>query len=75
MPTEAEIAKSIDSRDRLPTELETTRLLFMVLTNVNEKIVSDKNIQFELAKVVQLPEEQVAEKENDNFNGISANKL
>ena len=37
------------------------------------KIVSDKNIQFELAKVVQLPEEQVAEKENDNLANLEKN--
>ncbi len=37
------------------------------------KIVNDKNIQFELAKVVQLPEEQVAEKENDNLANLEKN--
>ena len=44
------------------------------LKNVEgDKIVSDAEIQFELAKVVNLPTEQVAEKETDNLKNLEKN--
>ena len=38
-----------------------------------EKIVSDSNIQFELSKMLNLPEEQVAERETENLAKLDNN--
>ena len=38
-----------------------------------DKIVTDKGIQFELAKIVNLPPEQVAEKETENLANLEKN--
>ena len=38
-----------------------------------DKIVSDTEIQFELSKVVNLPTEQIAEKETDNLKNLEKN--
>ena len=38
-----------------------------------DKIVTGDNIQFELAKMVNLPEEKVAEKETENLNNLEKN--
>jgi|SaaInl5LU_22_DNA_1037371.scaffolds.fasta_scaffold09004_4 ATP-dependent Clp protease ATP-binding subunit ClpA len=38
-----------------------------------EKIVSDSNIQFELSKMLNLPEEQVAERETENLAKLDSN--
>ena len=40
---------------------------------VEERIVEENNIQFELAKSVKLPEETIAEKENDNLAKLEKN--
>jgi len=40
---------------------------------VDKKIVTDKEIEFELAKVVNLPEEQVSERETDNLVNLEKN--
>ena len=38
-----------------------------------EKVINPENIQFELAKAVKLPAEQVAEKETDNLKNLEKN--
>ncbi len=38
-----------------------------------EKIVNDSNIQFELSKMLNLPEEQVAERETENLAKLDSN--
>ena len=38
-----------------------------------DKIVSDSNIEFELSKMLNLPEEQVAERETENLAKLDAN--
>ena len=43
------------------------------LKKVDEKIVTDKEIQYELAKSVKLPEEQVAEREAENLAHLEDN--
>lgn len=40
---------------------------------VGEKIVSEAEIQFELAKMVNMPAEQVAEKETENLKNLETN--
>jgi len=40
---------------------------------VDEKIVSEKEIEFELAKTINLPEEQVAERETENLVNLEKN--
>lgn len=39
----------------------------------DERLVSEENIQFELAKTVKLPEETIAEKENDRLAELESN--
>ena len=46
---------------------------FNLKENVENKIVSDSEIQFELAKAVNLPKEQVAEKETENLANLENN--
>ncbi len=46
---------------------------FKVLEQEDNKIVDVKNIQFELAKLIKLPEEQVAEKETENLVHLESN--
>ena len=46
---------------------------FNLKDEVDEKIVSDKEIEFELAKAINLPEEQVAEKETENLVNLEKN--
>ncbi len=46
---------------------------FKVNEQVDEKVVSAGNIQFELAKLVKIPEEQVAERETENLANLEAN--
>jgi ATP-dependent Clp protease ATP-binding subunit ClpA len=46
---------------------------FNLKENVTEKNVGEAEIQFELAKVVNLPKEQVAEKETDNLANLEKN--
>ena len=46
---------------------------FNLKDNVQEKNVGEAEIQFELAKVVNLPKEQVAEKETDNLANLEKN--
>ena len=43
------------------------------LTNVEEKIVTAKGIEFELAKVVKLPAETVSQTETDNLANLEKN--
>lgn len=46
---------------------------FKVLEQEDNKVVDVKNIQFELAKLIKLPEEQVAEKETENLVHLESN--
>src|SRR5210317_534417 len=46
---------------------------FNLKDNVQEKNVGEAEIQFELAKVINLPKEQVAEKETDNLANLEKN--
>jgi len=46
---------------------------FNLKESVTEKNVGEAEIQFELAKVVNLPKEQVAEKETDNLANLEKN--
>ena len=46
---------------------------FNLIEFEGDKIVSEKNIQFELAKYVKLPPEQVAEKETENLANLEKN--
>jgi ATP-dependent Clp protease ATP-binding subunit ClpA len=46
---------------------------FNLKGQVDEKIVTDKEIEFELAKAVNLPEEQVAERETENLANLEKN--
>ena len=46
---------------------------FNLKKTVGDKIVDEKEIQFELAKVVKLPEEQVAERETENLANLERN--
>jgi ATP-dependent Clp protease ATP-binding subunit ClpA len=46
---------------------------FKVLEQEDNKIVGVRNIQFELAKLIKLPEEQVAEKETENLAHLESN--
>jgi ATP-dependent Clp protease ATP-binding subunit ClpA len=46
---------------------------FKVLEQEDNKVVDVKNIQFELAKLIKLPEEQVAEKETENLAHLESN--
>jgi len=46
---------------------------FNLKENTDTKIVSSNEIQFELAKVINLPAEQVAEKETDNLKNLEKN--
>jgi ATP-dependent Clp protease ATP-binding subunit ClpA len=46
---------------------------FNLKENTDDKIVSSDEIQFELAKVINLPTEQVAEKETDNLKNLEKN--
>jgi ATP-dependent Clp protease ATP-binding subunit ClpA len=46
---------------------------FNLLPKVEKKIVTAENIQFELAKAVNLPTEQVAEKETENLANLEHN--
>ena len=46
---------------------------FNLKENTDNKIVSTDEIQFELAKVINLPTEQVAEKETDNLKNLEKN--
>jgi len=43
------------------------------LKDVEERVVGVENIQFELAKNVNLPEDKIAEKENDNLQQLEHN--
>ena len=43
------------------------------LTNAEEKIVTAKGIEFELAKVVKLPAETVSQTETDNLANLEKN--
>ena len=46
---------------------------FNLKENTDNKIVSTDEIQFELAKIINLPTEQVAEKETDNLKNLEKN--
>ena len=46
---------------------------FKVLEQEDNKVVDVRNIQFELAKLIKLPEEQVAEKETENLVHLESN--
>jgi ATP-dependent Clp protease ATP-binding subunit ClpA len=46
---------------------------FKVLEQEDNKVVDVKNIQFELAKLIKIPEEQVAEKETENLAHLESN--
>jgi ATP-dependent Clp protease ATP-binding subunit ClpA len=46
---------------------------FKVNNQTENKVVTDQNIQFELAKMLDLPTEQVAEKETDNLKNLEDN--
>jgi len=46
---------------------------FNLKANTKKKIVNEKGIQFELAKIVNLPAEQVAEKETENLANLEKN--
>lgn len=43
---------------------------FNLRTDVDTRIVSEKEIQFELSKMLHIPEEQVAEKETENLANL-----
>jgi ATP-dependent Clp protease ATP-binding subunit ClpA len=46
---------------------------FKVKNQTDNLIVDEENIQFELAKLVKIPEEQVAERETENLANLEAN--
>ena len=46
---------------------------FKVNDQDDNRIVNQENIQFELAKMVKIPEEQVAERETDNLQNLEKN--
>jgi len=46
---------------------------FNLLETADEKIVNNDSIQFELGKIVNIPHEQVAEKESDNLKKLDKN--
>lgn len=46
---------------------------FKVRDQVDEKVVTAESIQYELAKLVKIPEEQVAERETENLANLEAN--
>ncbi len=46
---------------------------FKVNNQTENKVVSEANIQFELAKMVKIPEEQVAERETENLAHLENN--
>ena len=46
---------------------------FNLKDNVEQKIVGSEEIQYELAKIIKLPEEQVAEKETENLAHLEDN--
>ena len=46
---------------------------FNLIKVVGDKIVTESSIQFELAKMLNLPEEQVAEKETENLANLDKN--
>ena len=46
---------------------------FKVKNQTKNKIVDEENIQFELAKMVKIPEEQVKEKETENLANLEKN--
>lgn len=46
---------------------------FNLLETADEKIVNNNSIQFELGKIVNMPHEQVAEKESDNLKKLDKN--
>jgi ATP-dependent Clp protease ATP-binding subunit ClpA len=46
---------------------------FNLKENVEQKIVTEKEIQFELAKAIKLPEEQVSERETENLANLEKN--
>ena len=46
---------------------------FKVNNQIENKIVNEENIQFELAKMINLPEEQVKERESENLANLEQN--
>lgn len=46
---------------------------FNLKESVTEKVVTEKEIQYELAKAVKLPEEQVSERETENLINLEKN--
>ena len=46
---------------------------FNLIEHEGEKIIDAAGIQFELAKMIKMPEEQVAEKETENLMNLEAN--
>ena len=46
---------------------------FKVKNQEDNKIINESNIQFELAKLVKLPEEQVKERESENLANLESN--
>jgi ATP-dependent Clp protease ATP-binding subunit ClpA len=46
---------------------------FKVTDQVDNKIVTAGNIQYELAKLVKIPEDQIAERETENLANLEAN--
>ena len=46
---------------------------FKVNNQTEELIVTEDNVQFELAKMINLPEEQVKERESDNLANLQDN--
>ena len=46
---------------------------FKVKDQVENKIITEKNIQFEISKMLNLPEEQVAERETENLANLEKN--
>ena len=46
---------------------------FNLKENIEQKIVTEKEIQFELAKAIKLPEEQVSERETENLANLEKN--
>jgi len=43
------------------------------LQEVEERVIGPEQIQFELAKIIKMPEEQIAEKETDNLRNLEHN--
>jgi len=46
---------------------------FKVLDQVDNKVVTAENIQYELAKLVKIPEDQIAERETENLVNLETN--